>query len=191
MVRYQSYKVDKQHEGKEVFVKRRDRQDVRRRKQVFLSFLATSIVPRMQPLVNTTSGPVVGVINDEGVGVWRGIPYAEAPVGERRWRSPLPRKSWMDVLDATTDGPGCPQRCDIQRPACPTKIDEDCLHLNVFSPGSRRGSGLKKVLFWIHGGDFVQGHCGGPLYDGTSFARDHDLVVVAVNYRLGALGFFF
>ena len=143
----------------------------------------------LSPLVNTTYGPVRGMIGPDGIGIWRGIPYATPPLGERRWRPPLPHPLWKQELDATADGPGCPQRCEIQGPACPPTTDENCLHLNVFSPGGRRGPGLKQVLFWIHGGDFVQGYSGGPLYDGTSFARDHDVVVIAANYRLGALGF--
>ena len=72
-------------------------------------------------------------------------------------------------------------------------MSEDCLWLNVFTPASAASARapLKKVLFFIHGGDFIQGYCGGPLYDGTSFARDHDVVLVSANYRLGALGFLY
>jgi carboxylesterase type B len=141
------------------------------------------------PVVDTTGGPVRGALGSGGVAVFRGIPYGQEPIGELRWRPPLPRKPWTSVLDATADGAGCPQICELPARACPPTLSDDCLHLNVFSPGGRSGPGLKKVMFWIHGGDYIQGYGGGPLYDGTSLARDHDVVVVATNYRLGALGF--
>ena len=131
-----------------------------------------------------------GTVGSDGIGIWRGIPYAAPPIGDLRWRPPLPRAPWKTVFNATSDGAGCPQLCALPAATCPPKMSEDCLHLNVFSPGNRRGgNGLKNVMFFIHGGDFIQGYGGGPLYDGTSFVRDHDVVVVSANYRLGALGF--
>ena len=139
--------------------------------------------------VDTTAGVVRGRIID-GVATFRGIPYAAAPTGELRWRNPVPAASWNGTLDALKDAPGCPQHCGLPAIACPPVQSEDCLALNVFAP-AKLAHEKRAVLFWIHGGDFYQGYGGGALYDGSSLVKAHDLVVVAINYRLGALGFLY
>ncbi|MFE9692741.1 carboxylesterase/lipase family protein [Micromonospora sp. NPDC005806] len=113
-----------------------------------------------------------------------GIPYAAAPVGSRRWRPPAPPAPWDSTRDATHPGPVCPQ---LGGPTGSTVVgDEDCLYLNVTTP-VRAGDRPRPVLVWLPGGRFVSG--AGSDYDATRLAATGDLVVVTVNYRLGALGF--
>jgi len=126
----------------------------------------------------------------DGLEVFRGIPYAEPPVGPLRWRAARPHPGWGGVRDATAFGPSAPQPVregdpvlgDHGRPP----FSDDCLTLNVWTPGT---SGSRPVLVWIHGGGFISGSGSLPIYSGETFARDGDLVVVSINYRLGPLGF--
>ena len=137
--------------------------------------------------VETTHGPVRGV--DRGnVMVWKGIRYAAPPVGGLRWRAPQPPKPWTTVADASRFGAVCPQPTlrvvplDLGAPE-----DEDCLSLNIWSSTAPGDS--KPVMVWVHGGAYVLGSTGQPLYDGTRLATDGDAVIVTINYRLGAFGF--
>ncbi len=144
-------------------------------------------------LVQTTTGPVRGMVR-RGVSTWRGIPFAEPPVGRLRLRPPRPPAPWTEARDATRFGAVAPQSRDPRVAVMSgiserATVSEDCLTLNVFSPaadGKRR-----PVVVWLHGGAFILGAGSAPLYDGTSFAANHDLVVVSANYRLGLLGFLF
>jgi para-nitrobenzyl esterase len=147
-------------------------------------------------IVNTKSGPVQGVehassrTGEGSIQVFRGIPYAEAPVGERRFKPPVPRTPWTDTLVAEHAGPLAPQNpspLESMLGAGQPPIGDDCLSLNIWTPQAD-GKG-RPVLFWIHGGAFVTGTGSTPWYDGSAFARHHDVVVVTINYRLGALGF--
>lgn len=138
----------------------------------------------MTIVVETRAGTVRGAVRD-GVAVWRGIPYARAP----RFRPPEP-VTWSGEHDATRFGPVAVQSRDPRTAMMSGMTDkiamaEDCLALNIFAPvdGKRR-----PVVVWIHGGAFVFGSGSQPLYNGTSFAKDHDLVVVTINYRLGVFG---
>lgn len=138
--------------------------------------------------VRIEAGVVVGR-SDGAVDVFKAIPFAAPPVGPLRWTPPQPAPAWTKPLDATADGPGCPQ--PIKPDGKPNlggyngPTSEDCLTLNVFAPhGARRAP----VLVWIYGGGNIAGANTVPSYDGTAFARDGVVVVVA-NYRLGALGF--
>lgn len=142
-------------------------------------------------VITTATGKVEGIVTVDGVKVFRGIPYAEPPVGDLRWKDPVPKSPWEGTKQALVDGAGCPQQCKLPRIICPPVQSEDCLFLNVFAPAASSYSSGKAVLFWIHGGDFYQGYAGGILYDGHVMARDQDVVVVALNYRLGALGFLY
>jgi para-nitrobenzyl esterase len=142
-----------------------------------------------RPVVDTTSGPVRGV--DDGiVQSWRGVRYAAAPVGELRWRAPEAPRAWTEPFDASRVGPVCPQPTD---PKIPLDLGapqgEDFLTLNVWAPtGTKPGDG-KPVMVWVHGGAYVLGSASQPLYHGRRLAAGGDVVVVTVNYRLGALGF--
>lgn len=141
-------------------------------------------------LVQTTSGPVRGALRD-GIATWRGIPYARAP----RFRRPEPVEPWIGELDATKFGPFAMQSRDPRTAMMSGVTDkiamsEDCLVLNIYAPAAPAAPGARRcpVLVWIHGGAFVMGAGSQPLYNGTSFCREHDLVVVTLNYRLGLLG---
>ena len=142
-----------------------------------------------RPVVDTTSGPVRGV--DDGVATsWKAVPYAAAPTGDLRWRAPQPPAAWSEPLDASRVGPVCPQPTD---PRIPIELGapqgEDFLSLNVWAPsGTEPGAG-KPVMVWIHGGAYILGSASQPLYHGRRLAGDGDVVVVTVNYRLGAFGF--
>jgi para-nitrobenzyl esterase len=123
-----------------------------------------------------------------GVLLFAGIPYAAPPVGERRFRAPEPADAWREVRDATRFGPAAPQLPGeglVGNPA--VRWDEGaCLTLNVATPAC--DDARRPVLVWIHGGGFRTGQGAIPWYDGSSFARS-GVVVVSINYRLGALGF--
>jgi para-nitrobenzyl esterase len=132
-------------------------------------------------LVQTRDGAVRGVVEGQTL-VWRGIPTAAPPVGPLRWRLPQPVTSWSGVRDASAWAPVCPQHI----PGSPTIIgDEDCLYLNVFAPASARAGASLPVAFWIHGGGRVQGS--GRIDPAALVAQG--VVVVSVQYRLGAAGF--
>jgi para-nitrobenzyl esterase len=136
-------------------------------------------------IVLTDQGRVRGVLGD-GVREFRGIPFAAPPVGERRWASPAPVDSWNGILDATHYRDACPQ---VSRYGLTEASDvEDCLYLNVATPVAPARNGKPRaVLVWIHGGAFVGG--GANLYPLDYLALEGDLVVVSINYRLGALGY--
>jgi para-nitrobenzyl esterase len=139
-------------------------------------------------IVATTGGPVQGREKD-GIFDFRGIPYAAPPVGELRFRPPQPVEPWADVRDVTRFGPMAPQNqgaMEAMFGAPPRPMDEDCLTLNVWTPGC--DDAKRPVMVWIHGGAFLYGTGATPWYDGRTFARN-DVVLVTINYRLGALGF--
>jgi len=141
----------------------------------------------------TTSGPVRGESNDHGV-VFRAIPYAAPPTGERRFRPPHPPESNSAVRDCTSFAPICPQMQLGEMGGVLAALgsgeptDEDCLYLNVWTPSldDRR----RPTMVFIHGGAYRGGSGSTPMYDGEAFARD-DVVLVTLNYRLHALGFLF
>jgi len=132
--------------------------------------------------VETVSGRLRGAV-DSSVTSFKGIPFAAPPVGALRWRAPQPPQPWDGVRDASKAGPICPQFRDGE-----TTGEEDCLYLNVWTPGQRGNQSLP-VLFWIHGGGFVNGGTIDPREDGATLARE-GMVVVTTNYRLGRFGFF-
>ncbi len=143
-----------------------------------------------EPIVTTTSGRVRGVLTD-GITVFRSIPYAAPQVGPRRFRPPSPVTPWSGVRDATTFGPvaaQAPSPLETMLGAPPPVSDEaGALTLSIFTPAA--DAAKRPVMFWIHGGAFVFGSGSSPIYDGTHFARHGDVVVVTINYRLGAFGF--
>ncbi|HWO22257.1 MAG TPA: carboxylesterase family protein [Kofleriaceae bacterium] len=141
-------------------------------------------------VVSTAYGKVRGLRKD-GVAQWRGIPYAEPPVGPLRFRPPRPPVPWSGERDATRFGAVAEQSRDPRSAMLSGFTDkiamsEDCLVLNVLSPAA--DDARRPVLVWIHGGAFVMGSGSQPLYNGSSFVTRHDLVVVTFNYRLGLLG---
>ena len=140
-------------------------------------------------VVETTNGPVRGL--DDGITKsWRGIRYAAPPVGELRWRAPIPPQPWTDVADATVFGAVAPQPGNPVIRLGPDVVqDEDCLSLNIWSASTVEHADRRPVMVWLHGGAYVFGSSSQPLYDGRALVADGDVVLVAVNYRLGALGF--
>ncbi len=139
------------------------------------------------PIADTTAGRIEGTLSD-GIATFKGVPYAAPPVGALRFAPPQPPESWDGIRETTGYGPSCPQPPD--RPMGwngEPSLDEDCLYLNVWTPGT--DDGKRPVMFWIHGGGYAIGSGSWPLYDGANLARRGDVVVVTVNHRLGPLGY--
>jgi para-nitrobenzyl esterase len=146
---------------------------------------AASIGNTGNPEVRVSEGTVRGQVRD-GVAVFRSIPYAAPPVGELRFRAPQPAKPWTGVREAIEDGPACPQNGGGD-PAAKASTNEDCLNLNVFAPAGKAAAKLP-VAVWIHGGGWNGGFSGARQYDPTPLVKEGGIIVVSVNYRLGALG---
>ncbi|XP_070542869.1 cAMP-regulated D2 protein-like [Ptychodera flava] len=141
------------------------------------------------PTVVTPNGPIEGLYLDEA-NVFFGIPYAVPPVGDRRWRDPVPAKSWKpDVYKAVKPPPGCYQHCGTPPHTCPATVSEDCLYLTVFTPRSATTGSNFPVMLFLHGGNFVEGSGYSDLTDGRYYANKTDTISVLINYRLGAFGF--
>ena len=147
----------------------------------------------MQSLATTSAGRLRGGTAG-GIHVFKGIPFAQPPVGALRWRPPQPATPWAGVRDALAFGP-----CAVQSTIAGDvgeligiathETSEDCLYLNVWTPGL--DSAKRPVLVWIHGGGNTVGAGSQPRVNGEHLARAGDVVVVTVNYRLGALGFLY
>jgi para-nitrobenzyl esterase len=147
-------------------------------------------------IVETRYGKVQGY-EQGSISVWKVIPFAQPPTGERRFRAPQPPESWTGVREATMFSPMAPQVPEVgasmvgaigaERSVDVRPMSEDCLYLNIWSPGADQQ--MRPVMVWIHGGAFTLGSASDPWYDGTSFAVRHNIVVVSLNYRLGILGF--
>ncbi len=142
---------------------------------------------RRAPVIDAPAGSIKGV-DLNGVAAFKGIPFAAPPIGELRWKPPAPAPTWEGEFDATEYGPAC-----VQFRADPTSIyaenlkaiSEDCLSLNIWKPENAEGA---PVFVWIHGGALRGGANSLSMYDGAALAES-GLVVVSVNYRLGALGY--
>jgi para-nitrobenzyl esterase len=147
----------------------------------------------MRRPVVTTAGAVAGVeLSDPEVVVFRGIPYAEPPLAGHRFRPPTPVRSWQGVRPAVAFGPAAPQPQGgslegLVPGMTPKLVGEDCLSLTVWAPLAP--STPRPVLVWIHGGAFMIGSSSLPTYDAARLASEQGVVVVSINYRLGALGF--
>jgi para-nitrobenzyl esterase len=124
-----------------------------------------------------STGPVVG-FSDQHVDGWLGMPYAQPPVGKLRWRAPLPVNKWSETFNALSFGSACSQS---------KKGSEDCLFINVWAPENSKSL---PVMFWIHGGGNSIGEAATSIYDGRRLARENNVVLVSINYRLGPLGWF-
>lgn len=145
-----------------------------------------------ETLRKTTLGDVVGFETADGAHSWRAIPFAAPPVGELRWRAPRPAAAWDGVRDGTHFAERCLQlsnRLNAGEGIKPGKIlgAEDCLYLDVYAPPDAAGKDLP-VMVWIHGGANVWGRS--SSYEGSRLAVNEDVIVVAVQYRVGPFGFF-
>lgn len=136
--------------------------------------------------VATVSGPIRG-IEEDGIAVYRGIPYAAPPVGELRWRAPQAPARWTVPRDAFAFSKACPQVGGPIPGFPPEPQSEDCLYLNVWAP-TQPSAKPRAVMVWLHGGGNMNGSASVAPYSGHSLAAK-DVVVVSLNYRLGALGF--
>ncbi|NP_001165958.1 carboxylesterase clade A, member 3 [Nasonia vitripennis] len=143
----------------------------------------------MDLLIETSSGKIRGVVekSSEGFDIYsfKGIPYAEPPIGELRFKDPVPIKKWTGIRDATKFGPISMQYDSTVRMK---SENEDCLSLNVYVKAGTKPNARKAVMVWIHGGAFLFGSSYDTLY-GPDYLVGHDIVLVSVNYRLGVLGF--
>jgi para-nitrobenzyl esterase len=138
------------------------------------------------------AGELIGIIEDE-VAIFRGIPYAQPPVGELRWRPPKPAEPWEEARDSREFGHACPQRAGVYPGWADAHLEtvgknEDCLTLNVWTPVDRGDQPLP-VMVYIHGGNMQYGAGSFPVYDGRILARE-GVVLVTINYRIGYLGRF-
>ena len=140
-----------------------------------------------EPIVRIATGQLQGVAQ-QGIDVFKGIPYAAAPIGQNRWREPQAVTPWLGVRDASAFGHDCMQK-PFPSDAAPLGETpaEDCLYLNVWAPANS----VKPVpvVMWIHGGGYVNGGASPAVYDGSEFAKS-GVVFVSFNYRLGRFGFF-
>lgn len=139
------------------------------------------------PVVRAPAGTVRGVA-EGGVNAFKGLPYAQPPVGDARWKPPVEMPAWNGVRDATKLGAACIQpkaRSGSIYAWDLGTISEDCLFLNVWS---KQGVSNAPVMVWIHGGSLTTGSGGEPMYDGTKIA-ERGVVVISINYRLGVFGY--
>jgi para-nitrobenzyl esterase len=134
--------------------------------------------------VPTEGGLVAGDGRD--VRAFRGIPYAQAPVGQLRWRAPQPAAAWTGVRDGTRFGADCMQPNEYPE-LRGTGMSEDCLSINVWTPARTNRERLP-VMVWVYGGGFTYGSGSHPSYDGEALAR-RGIVVVTFNYRMGLFGY--
>ncbi len=143
--------------------------------------------------VRTGSGSVRGYL-DNGVHVFKGVPYAASTAGANRFLPPQKRQPWIDVRDATQWGQRPPQILGGEPaemiPTDPREaLGEDCLVMNIWTPNP--ASGRRPVMVWLHGGGFASGSGSYAIYEGRELARKHDVVSISVNHRLNALGFLY
>ncbi|MBT2469332.1 carboxylesterase family protein [Streptomyces sp. ISL-66] len=154
---------------------------------------ADSPTGETSPVVELPAGRLRGAV-EGGLAVFKGVPYAAPPVGALRWRPAEPHPGWPGTREATAFGPSAPQLYreggdQVLGTHGSPPFDEDCLTLNIWTPAA--DSSKRPVMVWIHGGGFISGSGSMPNYSGETFARDGDLVVVTINYRLGPLGYLY
>jgi para-nitrobenzyl esterase len=143
--------------------------------------------------VRTTAGSVRGYV-DNGVHVFKGLPYAASTAGANRFMPPQKRQPWTGVRDAAQWGQRPPQILGGEPaemlPTDPREaLGEDCLVINVWTPNP--AAGRRPVMVWLHGGGFASGSGSYGIYEGRELARKHDVVSISVNHRLNALGFLY
>ncbi|QBK06375.1 carboxylesterase/lipase family protein [Hylemonella gracilis] len=155
---------------------------------------------------STSVGSVLGVDQSasEGLYSWKGVPYAQPPVGALRWKAPADPQAWASVRRTQAFGPACVQTGRLYGPGLNNRYDatigdtlgktvgsEDCLYLNIWQPSkpSSPSGAPRPVIVWVYGGSNITGYTGDPVYDGGTLAKTADAVVVSVNYRLGIFGF--
>jgi para-nitrobenzyl esterase len=154
----------------------------------FIALAVGSPALAQAPQVAAPAGTVEGV-EQGGLRIFRGIPYAQAPVGPLRWKPPVAAPDWQGVRKATAFGPACVQPRNRNAGIYTNPLDtvsEDCLTLNIWAPP---GAKDLPVFVWIHGGALVAGYSHETMYDGARLAQRGNMIVVSINYRLGILGY--
>jgi para-nitrobenzyl esterase len=148
------------------------------------------LVSGADAIAETSSGKVRGAVI-EAINVFKGIPYGAPTSGTNRFMPPVKPTAWTGTRDALAYGPTAPQTSDnsgTTAAGSPAQKSEDCLVLNVFTPGLKDGR-KRPVMVWLHGGGFSSGSGSGRILDGTSLAQTHDVVVVTLNHRLNVFGY--
>ena len=141
----------------------------------------------MNPIVVTSSGQVRGRVED-GLAVFRGIPFAQPPIGAARFAAPRPAVPWDGVRDASAFGPRPPQAPMGPGDPAAAETSSEWLTVNVWTPGPDRAA-RRPVMVWIYGGAYQSGSSATPIYTGRRLAREADIVLVTFNYRVGMEGF--
>ena len=149
------------------------------------NFLPASVQAANPCKVKLRQGIYNGFVDEQGIQTWQGIPYAKPPVGNLRWRAPEKLEAGNKEFDAKNFGYSAIQEEDETEYASLLPQSEDCLTLNIWTRGVE---GKKPVMVFIHGGAFIVGGSGDPIYNGSKLAA-HDVVVVTINYRLNIFGF--
>lgn len=144
-----------------------------------------SVSEYQQKEIKTSSGPVIGVI-DDGILYYLGIPYAAAPIGELRWKPPVPSEPWKQARLMNKFSPACAQ-FEVGIAPGNNEVNERCLTLNIWTPAPDE-SVLLPVMMFIHGGGFARGTSAEPMYNGKYLAKN-GVVLITINYRLNAFGF--
>ena len=152
----------------------------------------------MQTIIQTKQGAVEGGLSQDGKTViFKGLPYAQPPVGDLRFRRPQAHQPWPGVRPCREFGSSCMQ-ADLSAEGFYAKefydvplppLSEDCLYLNIWTPESATADSRLPVLFWIHGGAFLHGSGSEKEFDGEGFAKK-GVILVTINYRVNAFGFF-
>ncbi|MBX9758491.1 MAG: carboxylesterase family protein [Beijerinckiaceae bacterium] len=135
--------------------------------------------------VETKCGVIQGAMASPRTRSFRGVPFAQPPVGPLRWKPPQPLHKWSGVRPALAFGPDCPQNIDVGTRA--TSMSEDCLYLNIWTPADASASNLP-VLVWVYGGSFISGSGSETRLDGARLS-EKGAVVVTINYRVGLFGY--
>ena len=152
---------------------------------VLIAFLAAPGFAADLPLVTVTGGQIRGGALEQGGAFFKGVPFAQAPLGDLRWREPAAVKSWSGVREAASYGAPCAQNAGGRMQE---SSSEDCLFLNVWTPEWPVRT-RKPVMVWFHGGGNYAGTASGNNFDGENLAR-RGVVLVTVNFRLSVFGFF-
>ena len=158
-----------------------------------LALPALAQTPAPETVRTIAQGELTGMVADSGAHVWLNVPFAADTGGENRWRAPRPAAAWDGTREAVAHGPRCPQIANSftmsDEPFEPGDLlgDEACLNLDIYAPANAAGKSLP-VMMWIHGGSNVSGTSAD--YDGSFLAANENVIVIAVQYRLGPLGFF-
>jgi para-nitrobenzyl esterase len=151
------------------------------------AILCLGSIARAEPRPILVDGGMLQGVDDHQLTVYKGVPFADSPVGGMRWRVPQPVTPWPGVRRADTFAPACMQTGVSMPGESPPSTSEDCLYLNIWAPAARPDARLP-VIVWIYGGGFTNGSASMPLYWGDAFARK-GVILVTIGYRVGPLGF--